>query len=436
MNRAIVGYSKVEIRTKVTMKLVLVWLSLATIFMSGLYTPTPIGIMFWSYILMSMTFILMAVINRSIGLKNVWLIFFVILQACSLVSIMLTYSNYGDLLERFISSTAKVFLLFIFVIFYYLIYRTSNHSVVELFYRYFQVAVFFSWLGVLQELIFILSGMDIFGLIGGGAKNHGAYLGIAGLSVEPAFYACALLPAAAYSISEFVRSFKITINSFVLILSVILSTSSLGYLGLFAAAALSFFIGMNKKKLWMVLLSLPLVLIMVYKLTSTDFFQLRWHDTVSVLQGGELTMEDGMNISTYSAAVNAIIAISSVKDNYGGGAGFGTYSTVFDKYINQYEMPTYRDTLPGRGSATSLFSRATAEMGVVAWLFFVLVGSWCWRILRRSTCKPIAIAYVSTLLIILMRMGEYYANGVILVFLMIYWMKKEYEFHPNDKPKI
>ena len=35
---------------------------------------------------------------------------------------------------------------------------------------------------------------------------------------------------------------------------------------------------------------------------------------------------------------------------------------------------------------------------------------------------PIAIAYVSTLSIILLRMGEYYANGVVLVFLMIYFI--------------
>ncbi|MNE49763.1 O-Antigen ligase [compost metagenome] len=225
--------------------------------------------------------------------------------------------------------------------------------------------------------------------------------------------------------SNFARTFKLGLAAVAVILAILLSTSSLGYLGLFVSAAITIMFGIKLRHVWVLLILLPLFGFGAYKVSQLDFFQMRMNDTLAVLSGAELTMTTGMNISTYSLAVNMSMSLRSLQDNYGFGIGFGNYSAVFDHYIHNYEMPNYRDDLPGRGSATSLFARLTAELGVAAWLIFIISFLWSWREIRRGDMPAISIAYTATLMIILLRMGEYYVNGVILVFLMIYWFHVE-----------
>lgn len=402
-----------------------VWVSLSTIFISGLYVATPIGIFFFGYALMAVVFAIMVKKTRSFGLKKDFFYFFIALLFTSCISTIITNGNYGNLLYRISNSTAKIILLAFFVAFFYLTYKLSGKSTQILFNRYLQVATFFSWIGILQQIVFLITKHDILSALTDGAKNYGSFLGIAGLSVEPAFFSCALLPAATYHASNFIKKLTININACVVITALVFSTSSLGYIGIILSIFLSFFIGISLKRFYITLLTIPIALALVYQLTSTEFFQLRFKDTMSVIGGAELTMGEGMNISTYSAAVNAVIAARSFTDNKGFGSGFGTYSSVFDKYIHDFEMPTYRDELPGRGSATSLLSRSTAEMGIFAWLFLLLTIFHCWKITNNTKYTSMGIAYLSTIVIVLLRMGEYYANGVILVFLMIHWMKLE-----------
>ncbi|MCY1439896.1 hypothetical protein D9M71_561480 [compost metagenome] len=144
-------------------------------------------------------------------------------------------------------------------------------------------------------------------------------------------------------------------------------------------------------------------------------------------------MKHGMNLSTYANAVNASIALRSVQDNYGAGVGFGMYSSAYDKYIDDYDRPMHRDDIPGRGSAASLFTRLSAELGVIAWAFLGMFFYWAWFNIRNETLSSISISYLATLIIILLRMGEYYANGVILVFLMIYLIRLELKRKPKQE---
>ncbi|MDP9975036.1 hypothetical protein J2W39_006320 [Variovorax paradoxus] len=414
-------------------KSILLWISFATAFVSGLYIETPVGVLFFSYFVMAATYISMIVFNRSFGVAKEFIFLFLVLLIASLISVLLTYDSYGLLVERVIFASAKAALLMFFVVYYHSAYRLAGKSVTAVFEKYLQVATFFAWLGIAQQLFFVVARVDIFSLFTHGAKDYGAYLGVAGMSVEPAFYACALLPAAAYHTSGFVRNFKISFGGAATILALIFSTSSLGYLGLFAAVAISFFTGLNPKKLWILAFTVPFALFGAYKLVDTEFFQLRLNDTISMIENTDLTVDDGINISTYSAVVNASIAQRSVSDNFGVGAGFGMYNVVFDKYIDQYDIPAYRDDLPGRGSATSLLSRLTAELGVGAWMFLSLFFFWIWRAIRAEIYPAIGIACLSTLIIILLRMGEYYANGVVFVFLLIYLMNKEFRLFRRNK---
>lgn len=399
------------------------WLSklaLSTIFISGIYVPTPIGNMYFSYLCMVATYVVLVMKTGGLGLRREYVGLAGALVLLSFAGALFNDSAAGARALVFLVSIAKIALLMFFVLFYTSIYNLLGRSVSKLFSVYLRVAYFFAALGVLQQMVFVIAGINILAQLSPGSKQLGSHLGIAALSVEPAFYACALLPAGAYHVSKFVQKLRMPFRGMVIVLAIVLSTSALGYIGLFFAAAATFVVGFSVRRFWILILSAPIILILAFKVSSLEFFQIRWNDTISVLQGGELTMEDGMNLSTYSNAVNSLISFRSFADNYGVGVGFGMYSSVFDQYISGYELPAYRDDLPGRGSATSLFARVTAELGLAGWIILLTVLYWAWRNLRSVGDKSMAIAYMATLSIILLRMGEYYANGVILAFVMIY----------------
>lgn len=408
------------------------WMALSTIFVSGVYVETKYGVFFFYYVLMLASYVLAVMRTGSLGIRKEYAVFLFFLMAISIIGYIVSSVVYGTDFSRFASIILKSGMLAFFLLFFASIFNLCHKSVEVLFYRYLDVALVFASLGVLQEVVFFLLRYDIFSSIGGGAKDFGSYLGVAGLSVEPAFYACSLLPAGAYVVARFFSTFKLSLSGIVIVLAIIFSTSSLGYLGLFISAMITVCLGIKLRHVWMIFILVPLLGVGVYKVSQLDFFKMRMDDTVAVLQGAELTMSTGMNISTYALAVNMSMAMRSLEDSYGLGVGFGNYSYVFDHYIDNYEMPTYRDNLPGRGSATSLFARLTAEVGVVAWLFFIAVLFWGWREIRRGIHPAICTAYVATLMIILLRMGEYYTNGVVLVFLMIYWLRLESQGNSKD----
>ena len=356
--------------------------------------------------------------------KNIALIFLSITLA-SLLGTVITNGTHSILFSHVASEFTKLLLLLFFLIFYQAIYKLCNSSFQELFAQYLKVSTFFASVGIAQEAIYISTKIDILQAISPGSKNYEHFLGVAGLSVEPAFFACALLPGAAYHVSRFVQSFKISKSGVAIIFAVAASTSSLGYLGLFLSIAITLLSEFKLRRIGVLLGTIPIALIFSYQAFSTDFFQTRYNDTLAVLDGTRLTMQGGMNMSTYSNAVNTSIALRSFRDNYGVGAGFGAYSSVYDRYIDDYEKPTYRDDIPGRGSATSMFARLTAELGLIGWALIAYAIYALAHNIRSRVMISINIAYLSTFAIILLRMGEYYANGVLLVFMAAYLLHKE-----------
>lgn len=414
----------VDVRS-VSINSVLTWISISTIFVSGLYAETAYGVFFYSYFLMIICYLFLIVKNRRLGYRKDIFLFLYFLLLISLLNVISTKIHHDDALIHVFSMLVKIGMLVFFIIYYVSIFNICGKSVRALFSQYIIVANFFAWLGIIQQIVFFLVDINIFELLTGGGKNYGTFLGVAVLSVEPAFYALCLLPAATYYLSRFIRCLKISFSGVIIILAILFSTSALGYLGLFISAAITFFVRLSIKRIGLLLLITIASAFITYKAINLEFIKIRVSDTILVLQGGELTMEHGMNLSTYANSVNTSIAMKSIRDNYGFGAGFGMYSSTYDKYIDGYELPTYRADIPGRGSATSMFARLTAEIGVIAWGLLMVAFYWLIDNIRKKRMISINIAYMSTLLIILIRMGEYYANGVILVFLMIYLLRKE-----------
>lgn len=408
----------------------LVWASLSTIFLSGLNVATGAGIFQLSFFLMALTYVMMVVANRSTGITKGFIGLFYLLLVISVVSVLLTSHTYGDGFERLLPIVVNLVLMTFFLIYYYSTYLLAGGQVRTLFDEYLKVATFFAALGIFQLSVFVVLGVDIFDFLARGAKDYGTHLGIAGLSAETAFYATALLPAAGYHLSRLVWGTRPPISGIACIAAVVLSTSALGYLGLAVAVALSF---VPKRRRTVRSANVPALFVTVPLLVAgfvwmfrQQFFQLRWADTTAWLFGEETSRLFATNISTHAWAVNASITFESIRDNVLG-AGFGVYNVVFDHYIGGYEVDrtVWPQGLPGSNSAASFFLRLTAELGPFAWIIIAWCAMQFVQGVRRGRDPHIATAYLATYIVILIRMGEYYANGVILVLLMAYLIGRE-----------
>ena len=133
------------------------------------------------------------------------------------------------------------------------------------------------------------------------------------LMTEPANFCMIVLPAMYY----YWKVYSIKNKYFLVILaSIILSVSTLGYLGLFIALIISG----SLKKWYKYLLLIPVALLLFYFAYSLSTnVKMRFDDTLKAILNQDLSR---VNISTYSVLSNTYVAFRSVIDNplTGGGA--------------------------------------------------------------------------------------------------------------------
>jgi len=401
----------------------LIRLALATAFLSGLDVITNFGPLQVTHLILAVMFILTLLANRKMFPRGIVLLFFV-LMILSYASVLVTQPTFGHGADRLLASGVRIVLAVFMLAAYYSAYVLAGRSIQAFFREYLKVALFFAVVGIVQELIFLVTHIDIFGFFPTGAKDFGSFLGISAVSVEPAFYACALLPAGAYYVVRFVTMLQISRAGIITVAAILLSTSSIGYIGLVAAAVIAVLTGVRLRRLWVLTLILPVLALAVYWMLQQEFVQLRLQDTLTLIEIGA-TPSTGANISSYALAVNSAIAFQSFSDNLGFGAGFGLYNVVFEQYVVGYEVPSYRASLPGSGSGTSFFLRMLAELGIFG---LAIMGGTvlCFvKAIRAGVNRTIAIACLAAFSIILLRMGEYFDNGVLFVVLMAFLLRRE-----------
>lgn len=400
---------------------------LLTSFISGLYIPTAAGNFYISYAFLFLgLFTLLAKKWRRIS-KSKLIVFLVFLLIYSYICIFLFEYNWinNKIFISLIDSAGKIGFLGIYLLAFFAVYQVCGRSISVVFYKYLKISYVFAIFGIFQEIIFILLKINISSFIGANSKDYGAFIGVAGLSVEPAFYACALLPAACYHLVRFISKWEVSWHFVIFVLAILLSTSSLGYMGLVICGAITYLKKITVKNIFFTVISFGVFLVIASTALNTDFFKLRLDDTLNLIENQELTLDSGVNLSTYAIGVNAAVAYKSLLDNNGLGAGFGQYYTVYDKYIYGFDQPTFRESIPGRGSAASLLIRFTGELGVVGWLLIYLFVIRKINIRSPLALTDVNIAFTSTLIIILLRMGEYYVNGVIFSFCFLYYSNME-----------
>ncbi|MNZ32224.1 hypothetical protein D3C78_495470 [compost metagenome] len=395
------------------------FLILISPFISGLNTDISGTTVYLHYITMLTGTTLIIATNKKLYMPSEVFIFYLATLIISTASAILSNNNQAEktiITHTFISGTKLAFTM-LFVISFLCLYHSHKKSIESLFTPYLNISIAFCYIAIAQEIIFITTKINIPEALGLTYKNYGSYIGVPSLSVEPAFFACAILPAACYYIAKAIKSRELSMNIAITTIAIFISTSSLGVLGIIACTTISLLF--TRKGATKAIFLCSILIIPIYALTTSDFFQLRLQDTIRLISSGELSESNGINLSTYAIGVNAAITTQSITDNHGLGVGFGQYSAVFEQYISNYAIPGYRDSIPGEGSATSFLLRITAELGLIGLAAAIFLLIRCTHPTGSKNINHINIACASTFIIILFRMGEYYSNGVILVICML-----------------
>tara|TARA_R110000787_G_scaffold6697_9_gene23283 strand:- start:1587 stop:2771 length:1185 start_codon:yes stop_codon:yes gene_type:complete len=234
-----------------------------------------------------------------------------------------------------------------------------------------------------------------------------------GVMSEPAHYAAIMLP----SLYVFLRR-KNYLKLFIILLTVLLSKSSIGYIGI----ALVIIMPLLKAKYF-----LKYFIVVVVVIGGSIFYlSTVWNEPISENNSNALvrrlkqtneslksvytgSFKNDINLSSYAFLSNAYITRNIVYNNPLG-AGIGSYRHEYDKYYGTMKPPKYlKTTLKkiNRTDANSLFLRMVADLGIFA---ILLLAYFFYRTLKifGSDGKISSQATFFYLVIKLIREGHYF----------------------------
>ena len=384
---------------------------LLTPFMSGLYSSTPVGNLYLQYGFLALYLVRQVLLRGRVDAPKTFIYVIGIATVLSMIG-NVAFSVSADYLVSYLPPILLSFLS------YYTYMNESGFNLERLLGKYHHVAFLVSCFAMLQQILHLL-GSDAPLFMAQILKSSGPFIGVVGLSSEPSNFAGALAPAVYLSLYRLTIERKGKAKSLIILVALLMSFSALGYLVIFLSLMILLPSALSRRSLALVLSS-PLVLVLVFTVANQEHFATRLRDT-SAVAVGQASLEPGeVNLSTYSLVVNLSIVRQALPENSFLGVGMGAYPVVFDEHIGDFETPVWRDSLPGRGTATSLLLKVAAELGIVGVVFalWFLVGNVDLR--QRSYVNH---AFFVALAVVYLRLGFYYINGVPF-FALMYWYSK------------
>mgnify|MGYP006191277929 FL=1 len=239
---------------------------------------------------------------------------------------------------------------------------------------------------------------------------------------EPAHFVVVILPACYF----FLRS-KLFLKFFVLFVSIILSESSLGYIGCGMMFIFPFF---NLKKFKYLLVAVPLVLtVFFYTYKNFESFQMRVDDSMdnlTVLKNGKF--DESTNLSSYVMLTNLYIAKQNIIE-HPLGSGIGSHHYMFTtRYHKTMRPPNYINKLGHKFDnsfdANSLFTRISSEFGIIGIIcvIFFLIRSFN---LSFSNSNFILQGILIYFLLKLFRDGTYFPPELFFFIWMFYFTNQK-----------
>lgn len=335
--------------------------------------------------------------------NNTWELFLKIF-----IGVLLSVSFYGYAMQYFGLDTQKIFKL------------------------YLKVALITSYIGLFQFICFHLQftpGYNYSWIFNKwGVVQGGFGIRVNSVFSEPSQCAIVLSPACFVAIYNLIpRNEKYIYSKFqsaVVLLTIFLTTSSTGYMGLFF---ILFLLLLNYGKISYFFIGVPIILFAsVVLYNNIPEFKSRVDSSIGLWVEGNFNIEN-VNSSSFVLYNNFHIAKENFLSNPFTGTGLGSHKVAFDKYslTNNADIIDFQFN---KADANSLFLRLMSETGLMGLIFiFVFLGKFY---VRRNNFDSdgthwiISNAVFVIVFLYLLRQGNYFVNGFPF-FLWIYYYNRK-----------
>jgi len=324
--------------------------------------------------------------------KNMLLILSLIF-GFGIITIVLGTNSFSRLISQFLG-------IFIISYYYYSFFENGGMSVDYYFKLYSQFAYYLSVIGLFVFFSNLLFYMEI--------------IPVKSVMLEPAHYCTVVLPACYYWFKNRSKE-RGLLKFFIIVLSIILSFSSLGILGILLGV---FLVPRKINILKLILPTVAGVAAFILLLNFVPSFSMRVKDTVDSFINRDLS---NANLSSYALISNLFVATESFKHNPIIGGGLGSHVISHQRIISTVEgTDNFGDMIDlNAQDANSLFIRVVSELGlfgvflVVGFIYkFYTVADEDYKIVSRS----ILIYFFCKLL----REGHYFSPEMYF-FIFAYW---------------
>lgn len=239
---------------------------------------------------------------------------------------------------------------------------------------------------------------------------------------EPAHYVVVILPACYYYFKN-----KQYFLFLILFCSLILSKSSLGYIG----AALIFIIPyLTIRKTLFLVFTLPFITYVGFlTYENNENFKLRIDDTLSSINSiNNGSFKSNTNVSSYALMSNLFVAKSNFSD-HPLGSGLGSHVYMHKRlYLKKMTPPKYIKILKlqdiNASDANSLFLRLFSELGIFG-VFLVLFILYKYSSCFKYNDLIIAQGIFIYLILKLIRDGHYFSPEIFFFIWLLYYSLKD-----------
>ena len=319
--------------------------------------------------------------------------------------------------------------------FYYFVYIYFNKDIIKIFNYYLKFCSFLILICLFQVFSFQIGfepGFDLrilFGLNKWSLVTQGGVFGIkiSSFLTEPAQLAIVTIPIVFISLNNLIFNENYFIkNKFlniILLISYISITSATGYIGIL----ISLIIIAIRNKIYNIFLGLiPSLIILFVLYNNVSEFKIRVDAALELNKSIENNIrKDIANTSTFTLYDNYVVTYKNFLKNPLIGSGIGSHEFAFNEFSLTKKYFNLNVFANNSKDANSLFLRIVSETGLLGFIFLLFIVS-KGVITLNILNKVEYIVSISLLLIILLsliRQGNYFLNGLPLIFILFYYNK-------------
>lgn len=323
--------------------------------------------------------------------------------------------------------------------FYYVLekYNFNSYKVFELYCYACWILCLFAIFQILSFLIGFEYGYNYSWLLNKWGFVDGGLIGFRVNSIlsEPTYLATSLSPAVYVSVRNLIKKKTFIfsrLQSIIIIIISILTTSTIGYLGLIISVILS----LEVLRLRYIFIAITISLIgyfLAYNYVSD--FSSRVNSAKGLWVEEDFHI-DNTNNSSFVLYNNLHIAKKNLMKYPLFGTGLGSHETAFKKFTLTKSLIQY-DFEFNVKDGNSLFVRLCTETGLLglSFIFIIIFNGFIYKTKKEVDADYhiiISHAILIFILLVLIRQGNYMLNGLTLMFLIYHFNKISYKEKINS----